>query len=217
MMVNIKKVFDKRSIFFYILFIAVFIFIRSSVFASYMVPSGSMNPTILEGDFFFANKLAYRLKIPLTSKSIIRWATPDRGDVIVFKSPAEGPKILTKRVIGLPGDVIELRDKMLYLNGTEVETRFVGCEGDLLLFKELLASEGHSIQHMRGRNFTGDMRRLVVPVGHIFVMGDNRDNSVDSRFWGCVPLENVEGKLFVRWFSWDQELHRPRFERIRLL
>lgn len=218
MMSFLRKHFTRHDLLFYLCFTAIFFFIRSSVFASYLVPTGSMNPTILEGDFFFANKLAYRLKVPFTNRSIVRWASPERGDIVVFESPAkEGAKILTKRVIGLAGDVVEIKDKKLYINGSEVETRLVERKGGLSLLEEHLPDASYTIQHRSARCFLDEMRRMVVPAGHVFVMGDNRDNSADSRVWGCVPIDNVDGELFLRWFSVDPESYRPRFDRIRLL
>jgi len=216
-MSKLRKHFTMRNLLFYLLFAAMFLFIRSSVFASYMVPTGSMNPTILEGDFFFANKLAYRLKVPFTNRSIVRWASPERGDIVVLESPAKGATTLTKRVIGLAGDVVEIRNKKLYINGSEVETRLVERKVGLSFFEEHLQDAFYTIQHRSARSFLDEMHRMVVPAGHVFVMGDNRDNSSDSRVWGCVPVDNVDGEFFLRWFSIDPESYRPRLDRIRLL
>ncbi len=206
-----------RDVVSYVVFICILICIRSSVFASYRVPTGSMNPTILEGEFFFANKLAYRLKLPFTKTTIMDWKTPERGDVIVFKYPPDESEDYTKRVIGVPGDVIEIIDKDLYVNGTSIGKRFVGRNGSALVFEEELFNNRHLIHTTPRKTPFDTTRRITVPEGRLFVMGDNRDNSYDSRAWGFVPLENVEGKMIVRWFSIDPDTHRPRFDRIGLI
>ena len=206
-----------RDVVWYAVFIFFLICIRSSVFASYRVPTGSMNPTILEGEFFFANKLAYRLKLPFTKTTLVDWKTPGRGDVIVFKYPPDESEDYTKRVIGVPGDVIEIIDKGVYVNGTLVGKRFTGMSGELLVFEEDLFGTHYSVHNAPRKAPFDTMHRLRVPEGHLFVMGDNRDNSLDSRAWGFVPLENVEGKMIVRWFSIDPDSHIPRFDRIGLI
>ncbi len=202
---------------FYGVFVAFLLCLRSSVFASYVVPTGSMNPTILEGDFFFTNKLAYRLKIPYTKVTIFKWAEPERGDIIVFKFPGEKEKLFTKRVLGVPGDIIEFREKSLYINGERIERKYTGRSSEYDRFEEDLFGKKYRVQYAPYLMVGDDMRRVVIPEGKLFVAGDNRDNSYDSRFWGLLPLENVEGEIFLRWFSWDKKEHRPRLDRIDLM
>jgi signal peptidase I len=211
---RITRFIRSRDFAFYLVFIFIVVCVRSSVFASYHVPTGSMKPTILEGDFFFTNKLAYRLKVPFTKTSVIEWGIPSRGDMVIFKFPENERELYTKRVIGLPGDVVEMRGGRLVLNGKPVKLEPAGEKDGVSFFRETLDGREHTIQRMKGRSYLADMPPVVVPKGQIFVMGDNRDNSYDSRAWGCVSLGNVEGELFARWFSFDVKRLRPRLERI---
>lgn len=187
------------------------------------VPTGSMKPTILEGDRIFVNKLAYDLKIPFTTTRLARWADPERGDVVVCLSPADGVR-LVKRVIGLPGDQIELRDERLFVNGTAVncdslDERFRDqiepAEQPFHQFaREDLAVHPHPImltpQFAALRNFGP----VQVPAKNYFVMGDNRDNSRDSRYFGCVAREKILGRATAVVISGDpKKFYRPRWER----
>jgi signal peptidase I len=207
----------RNDLIFYAVFLFILICVRSSVFASYHVPTGSMNPTILEGDFFFTNKLAYRLKVPLTKTSVVEWSLPSRGELVIFKFPDNERELYTKRVIGLPGDVVQLRGGNLYVNGEKKTGGMTGKKGGKTFFRETLGDEEYTIQHINGMSYMTDTPPVKVPEGHIFVMGDNRDNSYDSRAWGCLPLDNVEGRMFIRWFSFDRSRMRPRLERIGLI
>jgi len=209
-----RKSIKARDAAFYLLFIVMLLCIKSSVFASYHVPTGSMRPTILEGDFFFANKLAYRLKLPFTGITLINWQTPDRGDIIVLKQPGSENPILTKRVIGVPGDVLEIRNKYVILNGEKIETVLKDTDGGYSVYEEHLPGSSHLVQHLSYRTSLDNMKKVTIPEGFLFVMGDNRDSSLDSRSWGLVPFENIEGELVVRWFSIDPVSHRPRFDRV---
>lgn len=213
-MKKIVQYVRSRDFVFYSIFLLILICVRSSVFASYHVPTGSMNPTILEGDFFFTNKLAYRLKVPFTKTSVVEWGIPSRGELIIFKFPENERELYTKRVIGIPGDIIEMRSGRLIVNGRAVKLETAGTKDGISLFKETLFGREYTIQRMLGRSYMADVPPVMVPEGHIFVMGDNRDNSYDSRSWGCLPLCNVEGELIVRWFSFDLKGMRPRFDRI---
>lgn len=211
---KIAQFVRSRDIVFYAVFLFAVVCIRSSVFASYHVPTGSMNPTILEGDFFFTNKLAYRLKVPFTKTSVFVWSIPSRGDLVIFKFPGNERELYTKRVIGIPGDIIEMRGGRLVVNGKTVDNEPAGTKEGMSLYTESLDGREYTIQRMPGRNYMAEMPPVEVPEGHIFVMGDNRDNSYDSRAWGCVPFGNVEGEIFARWFSFDLKGMRPRFGRI---
>lgn len=203
-----------RDFVFYVAFLLVLVCVRSSVFASYHVPTGSMNPTILEGDFFFTNKLAYRLKVPFTKTSVFEWGIPSRGEMVIFKFPENERELYTKRVIGIPGDIIEMRGGKLFVNGRAATGERTDTKNGITFYRESLDGREYTIQRLSGRSYMADMPPVAVPEGHIFVMGDNRDNSYDSRAWGCLPLANVEGELFARWFSFDLKGLRPRFERI---
>jgi signal peptidase I len=211
---KIVQYIRSRDFIFYAIFLLVLICVRSSVFASYHVPTGSMNPTILEGDFFFTNKLAYRLKVPFTKTSVFEWGIPSRGEMVIFKFPENERELYTKRVIGIPGDIVEMQGGRLILNGKPVGIEPSGSKDGILYFREKLDEKEYTIQRMPWRSYMADMPPVMVPSGHIFVMGDNRDNSYDSRAWGCLPLENVEGELFVRWFSFDRSRLLPRLKRI---
>jgi len=216
-MIRIDKREFAKNVIFYSVFIMVFLCIRSSVFASYIVPTPSMNPTILEGDLFYANKLAYRLKLPLTKKTIVQWASPERGDIVVFKFPLDESELYTKRVMAIPGDVVEVVDGQLRINEKTVRQKFVDrCEGSSL-YEEEHSGLKYSIQHIPGTQSINTMKKTVVPEGFLFVCGDNRDNSYDSRYWGMLPFENVEGELAACWFSVDMKNWKPRFDRIRMM
>ena len=205
-----------RTILFYSAFVLIFFCVRSSVFASYVVPTPSMNPTILEGDFFYANKLAYRLKVPFTKTSIFEWSAPGRGDIVVFKFPGDERSLFTKRVIGVAGDRVEFIEGRLFINGRKIERDFIELNGAAKIYEEDLLGTKHYVQHLSSR-WVGDNMKIDIPEGHVFVMGDNRENSYDSRHWGMLPLGNIEGKLAVRWFSFDLKELRPRFDRIRIM
>jgi signal peptidase I len=199
---------------------------RSAVADWNDVPTGSMKPSIVEGDRIFVNKLAYGLKVPFTTWHLMRWDTPERGEVVVFNSP-DGVR-LVKRVIGLPGDVIELRDGRLFINGAGTEYRasdeawrsvLSADEREAHLLKtEVLGDHPHPVMQNqwrwepRSRNHDP----VTVPAGHYFMMGDNRDNSKDSRFpeVGVVPLHQILGRSSRVAMSFDYERwYVPRWER----
>jgi signal peptidase I len=198
---------------------------RSAVADWNDVPTGSMKPSIVEGDRIFVNKLAYGLKVPFTTWHLARWDTPARGEVVVFMSP-DGVR-LVKRVVGLPGDVIELREGRLFINGTGTEYRAseAGWRHVLsddessahVLKTEVLGDHPHPVMQNqrfwepRSRNHT-----VTVPPGHYFMMGDNRDNSRDSRYpeVGVVPLSQILGRSSRVAISFDYERwYVPRWER----
>jgi len=154
------------------------------------------------------------LKVPFTKTSVFEWDIPSRGDMVIFKFPGNERELYTKRVIGIPGDIIEMRGGRLVVNGRTVDNEPAGTKEGISLYRESLDGREYTIQRMPGRSNMAEMPPVAVPEGHIFVMGDNRDNSYDSRAWGCVPLVNVEGELFARWFSFDLKRMRPRFNRI---
>lgn len=165
------------------------------------VPTGSMKPTILEGDRIFVNKLAYDLKVPFTSLRLARWDNPTRGEIVVFFSPENGIRMV-KRVIGVPGDRIEMRDNRLYVNGTTLDyekpstdwTSIVGADPWIEYAEEELPGAPHPVMWSPLKSAKRNVLPFVVPENHLFVMGDNRDNSYDSRFFGFVHRDRVVGR-----------------------
>ncbi len=186
------------------------------------VPSGSMRPTILEGDRIYVNKLSFGLRLPFTMTWLARWDEPRRGDIATFASPADGVR-LVKRVIGVPGDVIELRNNTLYVNGERAETSVTSTGMQPLgrgsvpatLAREHISGRDHAIEILPNQPSPmasfGPMR---VPEGRYFMMGDNRDMSNDSRFIGMVPLDSFYGRCSGVALSLDPESgYWPRWER----
>lgn len=181
--------------------------LRSFLFEPFRIPSGSMMPTLLEGDFIFVNKFAYGLRLPVINTKIVEIGEPERGDVVVFRLPADPRVNYIKRVVGLPGDTVtyDQREKRLNINGEAVPLELLGpYEGDpvLQLGEEVLGGKEHELLHMRSRISPGGT--YVVPEGHYFVMGDNRDNSQDSRFEGVryIPEDRMVGRAVRIWMNW---------------
>ena len=207
-----------------LLIMAVIMFsIRSSLADWNDVPTGSMKPTILEGDRVFVNKLAFDLKVPFTTRHLAEWGQPSRGDIVVFFSPHDGMR-LVKRTIGLPGDVIAMRDNQLFVNGQAVgyaplDARTVGelpareqaAHG---FAEELLPERKHAVMTTPQNPAPRTFAPITVPSGHYFMMGDNRDDSFDSRFYGCVAREKIVGRVPSVVISMDPKAHyRPRWHR----
>ena len=169
------------------------LFIRTFVVQAFKIPSGSMKPTLLVGDHILVNKFIYGIKIPFSDKTIIKLGKPKRGDVVVFKYPLDTKKDYIKRVIGLPGDKVELKNKQLFINGR-------------------VTDDPHASYSIYGnlRNFGP----VSVPAHHLFVMGDNRDESSDSRVWGFVPDAYLKGKAFLIYWSWDSRDFGVRWSRL---
>jgi signal peptidase I len=181
--------------------------LRSFLFEPFRIPSGSMMPTLLEGDFIFVNKFAYGLRLPVVNTKIVEIGEPQRGDVVVFQLPSEPSINYIKRIVGLPGDVVvyDAGSKELTINGEKVEREIVGAyEGDpgLQLAHEHLGMVDHELLLTRGRLSAGGT--YVVPEGSYFVMGDNRDNSKDSRYVGVeyIPEYRLIGKAVRIWMNW---------------
>lgn len=187
------------------------------------VPTGSMKPTILEGDRVWVNKLAYDLKVPFTTWHLAEWAEPQRGEVVVFFSPANGQR-LVKRVIGLPGDTLELRDNRLFLNGRAVD--YATLDAAIVhaipsaqrqhhnFASEQLAERRHPVMATPALPAHRSFAPTTVPAGHYFMLGDNRDNSLDSRYFGTVPREQIVGRSTAVVLSFDRERwFAPRWER----
>jgi signal peptidase I len=177
--------------------------VRSSLADWNHVPSGSMKPTILEGDRIFVNKLAYDLKVPFTTWHLAQWANPQRGDIVVFYSPYDGTR-LVKRVVGLPGDVIEVQNEHLVINGSavvyaplpaEISDQLQETERQQSLFAtEQLPAHAHAVMAIPSVPAKRSFGPVRVPEGHYFMMGDNRDNSFDSRFYGVVERKRIVGR-----------------------
>jgi signal peptidase I len=207
-----------------LLILAVVLFaVRSSLADWNDVPTGSMKPTILEGDRIFINKLAYDLKVPFTTWHLAEWSNPKRGDIVVFYSPHDG-KRLVKRVIGLPGDSIELRQNALIINGQPVEYKPIA--EDLLrevdftdrarsvFAEEDLPGQNHAVAAIPMVQALRNFGPVTVPDGHYFMMGDNRDDSFDSRYYGAVERKEIVGRATTVVLSLDHKSYwMPRWQR----
>jgi signal peptidase I len=209
--------------------ILIVFFIRSFFVEPFKIPSGSMIPTLQVGDFILVNKFTYGIRLPIISKKIVQLNNPARGDVMVFHYPENPSLDYIKRVAALPGDSIEYNNKRLWINGTE---QLQQAEGDYNYVEtglnfvhtekrsETLGTHKHavlvnpdaptlhlsSVAEFKGRencSYTDEMVRCKVPDGHYFMLGDNRDNSRDSRYWGFVPDENIVGKAFFIWMNFS--------------
>ena len=187
------------------------LFIRTFVIQAFKIPSGSMKPTLLIGDYLIVNKFTYGIKIPFIDRYVIQFKDPKRGDIVVFKWPKDEKKDFIKRVIGVEGDKIEIKEDILYINGEKIETEYIGSYKDRRIaratrYMEFLGERRHYIldEEIRHEN----RGPFTVPERSIFVMGDNRDNSQDSRYWGFVSLDKIKGKALIIYWSWP---HWKRF------
>lgn len=174
------------------------LFIRTFVVEAFQIPSGSMENTLAIGDHLLVNKFIYGTEVPFIDKRIMEVRDPRRGDIIVFKYPRDPDKDFIKRVIGTPGDTVEIRDKKVFINGIPYATG-----------REIYKDKG-SPEEVPRDNF-GPVK---VPAGSYFVMGDNRDQSYDSRFWGFVPRNNILGEAFIKYWSWDSNKDKVRWQSI---
>lgn len=208
----------------YSLFIALLIAtsVKSSLADWNDIPSGSMEPTILIGDRIIVNKLAYDLKIPYTTMHLAEWADPQRGDIVVFYSPKDGMRLI-KRVIGLPGDTLALQQNQLYINGQPLnynplpekivdQFRIDGQEPHVLL-NEDLKGKNHAVMLLPSRPSLDTFASIVIPEGQYFMMGDNRDNSADSRYFGFVDRSLILGRATMVAISRDKSFLHPRWSR----
>ena len=183
-----------------IIAILIAFFIRTFIVQAFKIPSGSMKPTLLIGDHILVNKFIYGVKIPFIRKNLISISEPKRGDVIVFIYPEDRSKDFIKRVIGIGGDTIEIRNKKIFLNGLPFQDTHGVYVDDFIIPGTI-----------QPRDNFGPM---TVPKGAVFTMGDNRDQSYDSRFWGVVDLKDVLGKAFIMYWSWNREDHNVRWSRL---
>ena len=190
--------------------------IRTFVVQAFKIPSGSMEDTLLIGDHLLVNKFLFGTRIPFTDSRILPIRHPERGDIIVFEFPEDKGKSyfdrrdFIKRVVGAPGDVVEVREKQVYVNGEPYRlAQEIHKDQDLLV-----PNQGCGPQFPRDQYCRDFMPPVTVPAGSYFVMGDNRDRSFDSRFWGFVPEAQIKGLAFIKYWSWDSERTRPRFNRL---
>jgi signal peptidase I len=167
------------------------LFIRAFVVQAFKIPSGSMETTLLIGDHILVNKFIYGIKIPFLNKELIHLSDPKRGDIVVFQYPVDPSKDFIKRVIGLPGDTVEIKDKKVYVNNQLMNEPYVAHTDSKIL--------------PAGVNQRDNKPPFVVPPHSLFVMGDNRDNSHDSRFWGFVDMNDLRGEAFIIYWSWNQD------------
>jgi signal peptidase I len=200
--------------------IAVLLFTGRSVLADwYQVPTGSMKPTILEGDRVFVLKCAYQIRVPFTAIRLFRTGEPRRGDVVVLRNPDGGAVPLVKRVVGLPGDVIRLQNERLFVNGVPQKLRMKpvppdGEEPFRWIGTEDLAGRPHPVQVLPDRPAMRTFGPVAVPAGSVFLMGDNRDDSRDARYFGPRPVSDLLGKAEGVFWSWHpQILKGPRLSR----
>jgi len=183
-----------------LLAIVIAFFIRTFVIQAYKIPSGSMKPTLLIGDHILVSKFNYGVKLPFVRSTLIPVGSPKRGDIVVFIYPEDRSKDFIKRLVGLPGDTVEVRDKQILLNGQPWKETH-GVHSDSLVIPGAV----------QPRDNFGPVK---VPEGSLFVMGDNRDESYDSRFWGFVDMKDVLGKALIIYWSWNQEDFSVRWGRI---
>lgn len=229
--------------------VLVVLVLRSFVFEPFRIPSDSMMPTLLDGDFIIVNKYAYGLRLPVLNRKVVEIGEPQRGDVVVFRYPVDPSINYIKRLVGLPGDRVQVRNDRLIVNGSPVTTLDRGlyndgCYQDMRLAEEHLGEHKHRILSCRtpggigseplpncnrsgsrsyrciesdyaGLADRGDTDEIVVPKGSYLMIGDNRDNSEDGRFWGFVPDDHLVGKATRIWFNWDlQRAGGPVWSRI---
>jgi signal peptidase I len=184
--------------------------LRFFVVSAYKIPTGSMVPTLKVGDFIFAYKLTYGVPLPFSGGDRLGLRLPARGDVVVFRYPGNENVNYVKRVVGLPGDRVAIKNKKLYINEVEAEYRPLPKEAigdipgneDYSAYEEQFDGSSHLVMRSTADD-AGFFGPVVVPPHHIFVLGDNRDSSDDSRYWGTVPVKNLEGRVMMIWMSFD--------------
>jgi signal peptidase I len=203
--------------FFPVLFIV--LILRSFLVEPFQIPSSSMVPTLQIGDYILVNKYTYGIRLPVVRTKVVSLNEPQRGDVMVFFPPHMNETYFIKRVIGVPGDTVSYRDKKLFVNGEQLALEpapnHVPADSRYRVSWETLGGEKHLVQVDTGRQ-SADFSEVVQP-GHYFMMGDNRDNSSDSRVWGQVPEADIVGKAFAVWMHWGTLLSVPSFSRVGLI
>jgi signal peptidase I len=194
--------------------------VRSFIIQPYRVPTGSLEPTVLPGDFIVVKQFSYGLRLPVLNTKIFGIGEPKRGDIALFRFPKDPSTLYVKRVIGLPGDHIEYKNKILFINGVVATQEKVGLDLDVehsfAVPVERRSENLLGIKHQIFVNNEISAQDVVVtvPAGQYFMMGDNRDDSDDSRDWGFVPEANLVGPAFGVWMSWDAQENKVRWSRI---
>ena len=189
--------------------------LRSFVVEPFQIPSQSMLPTLKVGDFILVSKSTYGIRLPVLRTKLVDISSPKRGDVMVFFPPHED-RYFIKRVVGLPGDKVQVLNGVLYVNEEQMEQVLMPEEATSarsVVMTENLVGSQHLIQKRISPTRLSQSYTSIVPDGHYFMMGDNRDNSSDSRVWGPVPEERIVGKAFARWMFWNNFLSVPSFDR----
>ncbi|WP_259423665.1 signal peptidase I [Coxiella burnetii] len=213
-------IIDYARSFFPILLIV--LIIRSFLFQPYRVPTGSLEPTIMPGDMILVNQYDYGLRVPLWNKKIVDVGEPKRGQIALFRWPVNPAATFVKRVIGVPGDRVSYQDKVFYINGKEMSQKFIkntleiGDDGKTWPAKEY-EEDLNGVKHLiilRPDRPAQNFKDLIVPKGKYLMIGDNRDDSDDTRSWGFVPARNFIGRAILIWMSWDSQKDRVRWERI---
>ncbi|QIL88875.1 signal peptidase I [Microbulbifer harenosus] len=198
--------------------LAIVFVLRSFLVEPFQIPSASMDPTLEVGDFILVNKFAYGLRLPVSRTKVLDIGEPKRGDVMVFFPPHANETYYIKRVIGLPGDKIRVVNNQLYINGKPAPQELIQAPSPGNPQREFLWEEIDGERHLMAKNVVpgefGNIPTITVPEGHYFMMGDNRDNSLDSRRWGFVPEKDIVGKAFAIWMHWDKLLSLPSFDRV---
>ena len=184
-----------------IIAIIIAMFIRTFIIQAFKIPSGSMLETLQIGDQILVNKFVYGVKIPFTGKTLIPVKDPEKGEIVVFKYPEDPTKDFIKRVVATEGDTLEIKNKQLYVNGKHITKEPYAVYKDSRIFPGKLTTRDN-------------LHKITVPENKIFVMGDNRDNSHDSRFWGFVDLAAVRGEAFIIYWSWNKTKFGVRWNRI---
>jgi signal peptidase I len=174
------------------------LFIRTFIVQAFKIPSGSMLPTLQVGDHLLVNKFLYGIRIPIVGKRVMQIYKPQHDDVIVFVYPEDRSKDFIKRVKAIGGETIEIRNKVVYIDGTAIQDPHAHYDANARVTSTARDNFGP----------------FTVPEGQVFVMGDNRDHSHDSRFWGTVPIDDILGKAFILYWSWDSDSFRPRISRM---
>ena len=216
---DMPKIIEYAHSFFPVLLIV--LLLRSFLVEPFRIPSGSLEPTLMPGDFVAANKFEYGLRLPVLHTKILGLGEPKVGDITVFRYPRDPSVNFIKRIVGVPGDKISYINKVLYINNMIQPQKDIGpaldydSNGNAIPMEKYLETINH-ISHyiyenpaVPAQNFT-----VTVPPGNYFAMGDNRDNSEDSRYWGFVPDNNLIGKAFLIWFSWDDNTDSIRWNRM---
>jgi signal peptidase I len=208
-----------KSFFPVLLFVLV---LRSFLLEPFRIPSPSMYPTLLEGDFIVINKYNYGIRLPVLGMKIVPIGSPQPGDVVVFR---HGDMDMIKRVIALPGDTIEYKDNYVYINGKQLPQEYLGKSADFdaagnsfvveKMVETITPTKKHEIYKRADvPQVNYPYNKVTVPAGHYFVMGDNRNNSADSRFWGFLSDKDLIGRAFATWMSWDAANNDVRWERV---